>query len=128
MKFIISSLIFFFLQLPIIVLSLFVVPPLLLTKWDGTTTWFGNFKYGRGDTHYKVPSKGKYWKQCRFLCIRNPVSNFGKRVLSISETAKWAWLEDKQVFGNFYWMYGWKNPVDGMRTFVYRPWFKKDNK
>ncbi len=76
----------------------------------------------------KAPSEGKYWKQVRFLCIRNPVSNFGKRVLSISETAKWAWLEDKQVFGNFYWMYGWKNPVNDLRTFVYRPWFKKDNK
>lgn len=125
MKFITSSFIFFFLQLPLIVLSLYVVPLLLLTKWDGKTTWFGNFKYGRGDTHYKAPSEGKYWKQVRFLCIRNPVSNFGKQVLSVSDSLGWPWLNDQHVVGTFYWMYGWKNPVDGKRTFVYRPWIKR---
>lgn len=125
MKFLISSLIWWGIFLPIVLLSFIVTPLLCLTRWDGTTTWFGNFKYGRGDTHYKAPSEGKYWKQVRFLCIRNPVSNFGKQVISISEDTKWAWLVDKQVFRNFYWMYGWKNPVEGRRTFVYRPWFKK---
>lgn len=135
MKFIASSLLWWGLFLPMILLSFIVVPFMLLTKWDGTTTWFGNFKYGRGDTHYAAPSEGKYWKQLRFLCIRNPVSNFGKRVLSVSAAIEWPlsvlggpWLIDQHVVGTFYWMYGWKNPVDGMRTFVYRPWFKKDNK
>jgi len=109
---------------------------MLLTKWDGTTTWFGNFKYGRGDTHYKTPSAGVYWKQVRFLCVRNPVSNFGKQVLSVKEGSLKAlggpWLNDQHVVGTFYWMYGWKNPTDDLkddkgnrlRTFVYRPWFK----
>ena len=135
LQFIISSLIWFCLFLPMVLLSFLVVPALCLTQWEGKTTWFGNFKYGRGDTHYKAPSEGKYWKQVRFLCIRNPVSNFGKQVLSLPDSLGWPlsvlggpWLIDQHVVGTFYWMYGWKNPVDGMRTFVYRPWFKKDNK
>ena len=124
MKFITSSLIFFFLQLPMIVVSLPVVATMLLTKWDGTTTWFGNFKYGRGDTHYAAPSNGVLWKQWYFLCVRNPVSNFGKRVLAVDD-ASWVWLVDKQIYGKFHWKYGWKNVVDGKRTFVYRPWMHK---
>lgn len=135
MRFILSSLIWWCVFLPMILLSFILTPLLCLTKWDGTTTWFGNRKYGRGDTHYKAPSEGKYWKQVRFLCIRNPISNFGKEVLSVSDSLGWPlsvlggpWLIDQHVVGTFYWMYGWKNPVDGMRTFVYRPWFKKDNK
>ena len=125
MRFLISSLIWFGLFLPMVVLSFFITPIMCLTKWDGKTTWFGNFKYGRGDTHYKAPSEGKYWKQVQFLCIRNPVSNFGKQVLSIPASLEWPWLHDQHVVGTFYWMYGWKNPVDGRRTFVYRPWLKK---
>ena len=127
MRFLISSLIFFFLQLPMIVASFPIVAVMLLTKWDGTTTWFGNFKYGRGDTHYKSPSEGVYWKHWRFLCIRNPVSNFGKRVLAVKD-APWVWLYDRKIVGNFYWKYGWKNPnpeSPAGRTFVYRPWFHK---
>lgn len=131
-KFILSSFIWFGLFLPMVLLSFIITPIMCLTKWDGKTTWFGNFKYGRGDTHYKAPSEGKYWKQVRFLCIRNPVSNFGKRVLSVQErpvnALGFPWLYDQHVVGTFYWMYGWKNPVDNLRTFVYRPWFKKDKK
>jgi len=128
MRFLISSLIFFCVQLPMIALSFPAVAIMLLTKWDGTTTWFGNFKYGRGDTHYKAPSGGVYWKQWRFLCARNPVSNFGKRVLSVKD-AHWVWLYDTKVVGRFHWNYGWKNPTPenlGLRTFVYRPWIKKE--
>lgn len=124
-KFLVSSFIWLVLFLPMVLLSFPVVAVLLLTKWDGTTTWFGNFKYGRGDTHYKVSSNGKYWRQWMFLCIRNPVSNFGKQVLSVKEALEWPWLVDQHVVGTFYWMYGWKNPVEGRRTFVYRPWFKR---
>jgi len=132
MRFLISSLMWFGLFLPMLLLSFIVTPLLCLTRWDGTTTWFGNFKYGRGDTHYKAPSEGKYWKQVRFLCIRNPVSNFGKQVLSLPDSLGWPlsvlggpWLNDQHIVGTFYWMYGWKNPVDGRRTFVYRPWIKR---
>jgi len=121
-KFLASSLIWWLSFLPMVLISSLVVPILCLTNWDGTTTWFGNRKYGRGDTHYKAPSEGKYWKQVRFLCIRNPVSNFGKEVLSVSDSLGWPWLNDQHLFGRWYWLYGWKNPVDGKRTFVYRPW------
>lgn len=127
MKFLISTLI----AIPWLIawiFSLFAVPVMLRTKWDGRTTWFGNFKYGRGDTHYKAPSNGEYWKQLRFLVIRNPVSNFGKRVLAVSAVAQWVWLEDKQVYHSFYWMYGWKSPsgeTPEVRTFVYRPYIIK---
>lgn len=34
-------------------------------------------------------------------------------------------LNELLAVGTFYWMYGWKNPVDGKRTFVYRPWIKR---
>lgn len=105
-------------------ISLFIVPFMLLTKWDGRTTWFGNFKYGRGDTHYKAPSEGKYWKQYRFLCIRNPVSNFGKHQLAVDDKP-WVWLCDVHIIKNMYIKYGWKNPSGEMptkRTFVYRPY------
>jgi hypothetical protein len=113
-----------------VLLSFAVVPIMCLTNWDGKTTWFGNFKYGRGDTHYKAPSRGIYWKQVQFLCIRNPVSNYGKKVLSVSTAWSWPWLIDQHLVGKFYWKYGWKNPSPdnyGLRTFVYRPWFHKDS-
>jgi len=122
--------------LGMVLLSFLVVPFMCLTKWNGKTTWFGNFKYGRGDDHYKAPSAGVYWKQVRFLCIRNPVSNFGKQVLSVKEGSLnaigGAWLNDHLVVDRLYWMYGWKNPTDDLkddkgnrlRSFVYRPWFK----
>lgn len=125
--FVVSTLIFVFAQLPIILLSFIVVPLMLLTKWDGRTTWFGNFKYGRGDAHYKAPSEGKYWKQYSFLCIRNPVSNFGKLVLAVDDKP-WVWLEDRRIAGRFYFKYGWKTPSGEMptkRTFVFRPYFNK---
>lgn len=127
LRFITSSLIWFGLFLPMVLLSFLVVPILLLTKWDGTTTWFGNWKYGRGDTHYKAPANGEYWKQLRFLCIRNPVSNFGKQVLSVKDH-DWVWLYDTHVLGKLHWKYGWKDAVaenNNLRTFVYRPWFHK---
>lgn len=124
--FLISSLIFFLIQLPMILVSYVVVPFMLLTNWDGKTTWFGNFKYGRGDTHYKAPSNGKFWLQWKFLCVRNPVSNFGKKVISVKDRP-WVWLRDTRLFGGWYWKYGWKTPVpenEYLRTFVYRPWKK----
>jgi len=125
--FILSSLIFFTVQLPTIISSFLVVPLLLLTKWDGTTTIYGNYKYGRGTTHYKAPTNNVYWREVLFLCLRNPVSNFGKTFLSV-KTAPWVWLHDTKILGNFYWKYGWKDEVKetpNIRTFVYRPWFHK---
>lgn len=126
-QFLVSSAIWFALFLPMVAVSLVAVPLLLLTDWDGRSTWFGNFKYGRGDTHYKAPSEGLFWRQARFLCIRNPVSNFGKQVLSVHE-AGWVWLHDVRIAGSLHWKFGWKevSPDNGsLRTFVYRPWMHK---
>lgn len=131
MNFIISTILFipwFILWL----ISLFIVPIMLKAKWngkplwDGTTTWFGNFKWGRGELHYKFPAK-TLKQQWWFLCMRNPVSNFGKRVLAVKDKP-WVWLHDVKIIGRFHWKYGWKTPsgeMPGIRTFVYRPWFHK---
>lgn len=127
MKFIGSTLIFVFAQFPAILVSFIVVPFMLLSKWDGKTTWFGNFKWGRGEEHYNYPASTR-WRQWVFLCIRNPVSNFGKQVLAVKE-ADWVWLHDQQIYKRFHWKYGWKTPsgeMPGVRTFVYRPWLKNE--
>lgn len=44
-----------------------MVALLLLTKWDGHTTSFGNAKHGRGAIGY--------WNQLNWLVLRNPVHN-----------------------------------------------------
>lgn len=109
-----------------VLISFPVVAIMLLTRWDGRSTWFGNFKYGRGNYHYSAPSRGIYWRQWVFLCVRNPVSNFGKFQLSVKDS-RWVWLYDKKIFGRLFFKYGWKDktPETGnRRTFVYRPWIK----
>lgn len=126
MKFLASTIIFIPWAI-VWIISLFAVPVMLKTKWDGKTWWWGNFKYGRGDTHYKDPSNGEYWKQLHFLCWRNPVSNFGKFQLAVDDKP-WVWLYDVHIFKNMYIKYGWKNPSGEMptrRTFIYRPYFKR---
>lgn len=126
MKFLASTAIFLFAQFPVMLAGFVVVPILLLTKWDGRTTWFGNLKYGRGYTHYKFPAYN-FWRQWWFLCVRNPVSNFGKQVLAVDDKP-WVWLRDVQIVGNFRWLYGWKNPSGEMptrRTYVFRPYIRK---
>lgn len=127
MKFLASTLIFVFAKFPVILVSFIVVPFMLLSKWDGRTTWFGNFKWGRGKEHYKFPATTR-WRQWVFLCIRNPVSNFGKQVLAVKD-APWVWLHDQQIYKRFHWKYGWKTPsgeLPGVRTFVYRPWITNE--
>ena len=127
MKFLASTLVFIPWFLAWLV-SLIVVPFMLRSKkWDGRTTWFGNFKWGRGEEHYNYPATTR-WRQWVFLCIRNPVSNFGKQVLAVKD-APWVWLYDVQIYKRFHWKYGWKTPsgeMPGVRTFVYRPWLKNE--
>lgn len=125
-QFIVSTAIFMLAQLPMILISFFIVPLMLCTSWDGTTTWLGNFKYGRGETHTEYPAT-TFWRQWVFLTVRNPVSNFGKQVLSV-KVADWVWLHDVQVVRRFYFKWGWKLPSGEMptkRTFVYRPYVVK---
>lgn len=125
MKLIVSFLIFLFLWLPLALLGLLVVALMLFTQWDGTTTWFGNYLYGRqGNSH--MPPDPSLFDQWLFLAIRNPVSNFGKFTLSAGPDSG-AWLVEKS-----WWrigiLYGWKNPDSRLpgsrRPFVFRPFIK----
>ncbi len=61
--------------IPVLFISPFAVALLLLTKWDGRSTWFGNRKYGR--------NKLTYWTQFWWLVIRNPIHNFLAEALAI---------------------------------------------
>lgn len=75
-----TYIIWLFLCVPMFVVSLFVTPFMLWQGWEGYTTWFGNRKYGRyGNTAYPASN---FWQSFVFLVIRNPVSNFGKEVIS----------------------------------------------
>jgi hypothetical protein len=129
MKFVISFLISLFIWLPVVIIGTIVIPFLLQPKfnWDGKTTWFGNRLYGReGNSH--MPSNPTLFDQWWFLAIRNPSSNFGTETLSVSAVASWPWFVDQHLFGDWYILYGWKNPRDEKatrRTFVFRPWKHK---
>lgn len=50
------------------------VAVLLLTKWDGRSTIFGNKLYGRGNTHPTHATQG-YWQELLWLTVRNPINN-----------------------------------------------------
>ncbi len=60
--------------IPVLIVSYPVVAVLLLTRWDGYTTVFGNEKWGRGNGHYKHATKG-YWQEFLWLAYRNPINN-----------------------------------------------------
>ena len=124
-RFLTSLSIFLFAWLPMVAIGLPVVFVLLLTKWDGKTTWFGNHLYGRkGNSH--TPANPTMLDSWWFLAIRNPVSNYGKFTLSRGPYDP-AWLLKKQ-----WWrvgiLYGWKlsDPrlPNQQRPFVFRPYFK----
>lgn len=68
-------------QIVAIVLSIPFVALALLTKWDGTTTIFGNRKWGRANNHFLYPTKG-YWQEFNWLVIRNPVYNLNSEWLA----------------------------------------------
>lgn len=54
------------------------VPVLLLTPWDGRTTWFGNSKWGRGTDHFEHATNS-YWREFVWLTYRNPINNLMNR-------------------------------------------------
>lgn len=72
--FLIAFGIYLFAIFPAILASIPVVAILLLTKWDGRTTIFGNSKWGRGNDHFAHATKG-YWQEFVWLVLRNPVNN-----------------------------------------------------
>lgn len=122
MRFLISFSIFLLAWLPMAFVGLFAVAAMLLTEWDGRTTWFGNYLYGRLGNHH-MPANPTFWQQWNFLAVRNPVSNFGKFTLSRGPDSD-AWLVEKSI-GRLGILYGWKNPDPRLpgsrRTFVFRP-------
>lgn len=121
-RFLASFLIFLLVWLPMAFIGLFAVAILLPTDWDGKSTWFGNYLYGRLGNHH-MPANPSYLQQWNFLAVRNPVSNFGKFTLSRGPDSD-AWLVEKSI-GRFGILYGWKNPDKRLpgsrRTFVFRP-------
>lgn len=121
----IISILLFIPWLAVELVSIVAVPFMLWMDWSGYTTWFGNFKWGTGTTHYKAKAD-TFWKKYYFLCFRNPISNFSSTVLAVSASKSWVWLYDRKIVGNFYLKYGWKNPsgeLPNVRTFIFRPWF-----
>lgn len=109
----------------LILLSAVVVPLMMLNGWQGYTTIFGNYKYGiYGNA--AMPCKS-FWCAWWFLVIRNPISNFGKQVISVPSTATWPWFYDVHIYAGLRIKAGWK-PVadpenDPDRTFVFRPYW-----
>ena len=55
-----------------------IVPILLLTRWNGRTTWFGNEKWGRGHGHFEHHTE-TYWEEFVWLTYRNPINNLMNR-------------------------------------------------
>jgi len=112
-----------FCWLPLFFVGLPAVAVLLLTSWDGRTTWFGNYLHGRqGNAH--VPSNPNLFQQWSFLALRNPISNFGKFTLSAGPDSN-VWLIEQKIIGRIHILYGWKNPDSRLpgsrRPFVFRP-------
>ena len=127
-KFLLSWVIWSFVFFPTAIAGGVLVAVLLPTNWDGKSLFCGNALYPRGIGNGHMPSNPTLWQQYEFLVFRNPVSNFGKFVLSVRGDRSWAWLEEKPLFGDWWLKYGWK-PVDfrtgGYRTFICRPWKKE---
>ena len=122
MKIIISALIFIFICIPAIIISVPVVAILLHTKWDGRSTIFGNAKWGRANNHPSPDSITKgYWQEFLWLVYRNPVNNLMAITLAANQTMPViirgnAAIGDK-VRGGFYyakmrnfWEYYWVRP------------------
>lgn len=121
-RFIISFSIFIFAWLPVFFVGLPATFALLLTDWNGKTTWFGNYLHGRnGNSH--MPPDPNLFDEWWFLAVRNPASNFGKFTLSRGPYDK-AWLVQK-TWWRIGVLYGWKNHDDRLpgsrRPFVFRP-------
>lgn len=104
--------------------SVVCVPFMLAYEWQGYDTWFGNYKYGRWGN--KAMPCTSFWCAWWFLVIRNPISNFGKQVLSVNSTYAWPWFYDVQIVGALWVKAGWKPVADVVknpdRTFIFRPY------
>lgn len=127
LKFLVTTLLWFFSYFILVPISWITIPFMLLSGWEGYSTLFGNRLYGKygnkaipADTFLK-----SYW----FLGFRNPISNFGKETVSVKSTWKWPWHYEPTITLKFGFKFGWKENKDPIknpeRTFVYRPYIKK---
>lgn len=121
-----TGLFWWYVYTSLIFVSAFAVPVMLLRGWEGYTTWFGNYKYGRYGN--KVAPSKNFFDEWVFLVLRNPISNFGKLTLSASSYATWPWHIDIQLLGPLHVKAGWKLVKDPAsnpeRTFLFRPYFE----
>lgn len=83
LQFLVSFLIFTFIQLPAAILGIPLVLMALLTPWDGRRYFFGNSKWGRATHHYLKPTKNNYWREFTWLALRNPVYNLDAKILAV---------------------------------------------
>lgn len=116
-------LVWWYAYIPLMLVSAFAVPVMLLKGWEGYTGPFGNRLYGRYGNK-AAPSKN-FFDEWVFLVLRNPISNFGKVTMSVKTTATWPWHYDVKMFGPLWIKAGWKPNADAVknpeRTFVFRP-------
>ena len=128
MKFLLSLSIWFFIALPCFLIGIVFVPIALKSGWEGYTTIWGNYKYGKGTTHFAHPTNNNFWLEYNWLAFRNPCSNLGKRYLCAPADASWPWfIEKEKVLGKvkFGIKYGWKTGTEeGTRTFLFRPYMR----
>lgn len=110
MRCVISALIFLFVCVPMIIISAPVVAVMLLTKWSGYTTPFGNSKWGRGHDHFEFATK-TYWQEFNWLVLRNPVNNLHSQFLSVKNSlVKFEGnypIGDKIAGGSYWIRMGW---------------------
>ena len=83
LHFTLSLLIFTVVTLPAMLIAWPCLAITLLTKWSGTTYFFGNSKWGRATYHFLVPTKGVYWRELLWMAWRNPVYNLGLYTLGV---------------------------------------------
>lgn len=81
-RILLTLIIFLFLVIPAIAISIPVVAISLHTKWNGRTTIFGNEKWGRATLHFAYPTKG-FWEEFNWLVLRNPVNNLHSKTLAV---------------------------------------------
>mgnify|MGYP000172614806 CR=1 FL=1 len=94
---IVSFLIFVLVCVPAIILSIPIVALLLLTKWDGRSTIFGNRTWGRATDHPDHGTKGSYWLEFNWLVLRNPVNNLSCQYLAVPARVEQAYIGNERV-------------------------------
>lgn len=135
------SFLIFLACLPLAIISVPVVMYLLHTSWDGTTTIFGNAKWGRATSHFVYPTNNSFWREFIWFVWRNSLNNLKSQTLGAKQKAH-KLTGDKnigdKIAGGFYkikmgvfWEYYWIKPytVLGLKRCIRARigWKIKDN-